>query len=232
MKKIFNIIAVLILGALGSIIFQAFILPHLANHEYFSNWSVIKNLKREAIINPVEKIIIEENQLVEESYQKTQKILAGFNNGSGFLATADGLVITLAEVLPQDSQENYLFLENEEREYEIVKVDYEKNLALLKIEGNNFSTRSFIGLDAVNPAQPVFLSGLIMEEEGVQKIFNQGVVKTIEGNFIKTNIAEEEMLRGSPLFNVKGEIIGINDIDDEGRIITLTIDEIRKFAGF
>jgi hypothetical protein len=71
-----------------------------------------------------------------------------------------------------------------------------------------------------------------MEEEGVQKIFNQGVVKTIEGNFIKTNIAEEEMLRGSPLFNVKGEIIGINDIDDEGRIITLTIDEIRKFAGF
>jgi hypothetical protein len=40
------------------------------------------------------------------------------------------------------------------------------------------------------------------------------------------------MLRGSPLFNVKGEIIGINDIDDEGRIITLTIDEIRKFAGF
>jgi S1-C subfamily serine protease len=232
MRKIFNIITILTLGALGSIIFQAFILPHLANHEYFSNWSVIKNLKREAIINPVEKIIIEENQLVEESYQETQRILAGFDDGSGFLATADGSIITLAEVLPQDPQENYLFLEGEKREYEMVKIDYEKNLALLKIEGNNFSTCSFIGLDAVNPAQPVFLSGLIMGEEGIQKIFNQGVVKTIEGNLIKTNIVEEKMLRGSPLFNVKGEIIGINDIDDKGKIVTLTIDEIRKFAGF
>ncbi len=232
MNKIVNLIAILLLGALGGIIFQALILPHLANHEYFGDWSVVKNLKREAIINPTEEIIIEENQLVEESYQKTKKILVKLDNSCGFLVTADGLVITLATALPAETTDQYLFLEGRKIDYTVTKVDRDQNLALLKIAENNLPTRSFASLDSIRTAQPVFLSGLIVEEGDIKEIFNQGAIKMIDDSLIRTNIFEKDVLAGSPLFNVKGEIIGINSIDSEGKVTALVVDEIRKFAGF
>jgi S1-C subfamily serine protease len=231
MKKIFNIFAILIIGALGGIIFQAFILPHLANHEYFSEWSVVKNLKREAIINPIEKIIIEENQFFNESYEKAKKILVRLNNGCGFIATSDGLIVTLAESLSKAGEE-YLFLGEEKVVYEIIKIDYDKNLALLKIEKNNLPTRSFASFNSIKTAQPVFLAGLILEEAKTKEIFNQGVIKTVDNSFIRTSIFEDDVLQGTPLFNLKGEIIGINDIDNQGKVTALAVDEIRKFSGF
>jgi len=49
---------------------------------------------------------------------------------------------------------------------------------------------------------------------------------------IYTNILEDEILSGSPLFNVWGEVLGLNIIDEDGKVSAISIDEVRKFAGF
>ncbi|GAI04542.1 unnamed protein product, partial [marine sediment metagenome] len=69
MRNIFKIIAVLILGAIGGALFQALILPCLINHPYFGNFSFIKSLKKEVIVNPVERIVIEENTALADAFE-------------------------------------------------------------------------------------------------------------------------------------------------------------------
>jgi S1-C subfamily serine protease len=230
MKNIFKIIAVLILGAIGGMLFQAFILPCLINHPYFGNFSFIKNLKREAIINPVEKIIIEENTALEDAFEKVEKAIIGFDNGSGLIITSDGLIVTLADLLPKTK--NYLFLEKEKVEFEVLRKDLGKNLALIKINRNELVVCKFADLTELKMGQRVFLAGVIIENKIPKKIINEGIIKIIDENAIRTNIFEKSILKGSSLFNVKGEVLGLNTIDSEGKVTAIPITEIRKFAGF
>lgn len=230
MKNIFKIIAVLILGAIGGMLFQAFILPYLINHPYFGNFSFIKNLKREAIVNPVEKIVIEENTALEDAFEKVEKAVVGLNDGSGLIITSDGLIVTLADLLPKT--ENYLFLGKEKVEFEVSRKDLRQNLALIKINRNDLTVCRFADLAELKIGQRVFLVGVIIENEIPKKIINEGIVKIIDEDAIRTNIFEKKILEGSSLFNIKGEVLGLNTIDSEGKVTTIPMTEIRKFAGF
>jgi len=229
-KNIFKIIAVLILGAIGGMLFQLFILPCLIDHPYFGNLSFIKNLKREVIVNPVERIIIEENTALEDAFEKVEKSVVGFDNGCGLIITSDGLIVTLADLLPKTGNE--LFLEGEKVGFEILREDPKQNLALIKINRNDLSTCKFADLAKLKMGQKVFLAGTIIENKIPKKIVNEGVIKIIDENAIRTNIFEKNILRGSPLFNIKGEVLGLNTIDSEGKVTAIPITEIRKFAGF
>ncbi len=229
-KNISKIIAVLILGAIGGMLFQAFILPYLINHPYFGNFSFIKNLKREAIVNPVERIVIEENTALADAFEKVEKSVVGINNGSGLIITSDGLIVTLADLLPKT--ENYLFLEKEKVEFEILRKDLKQNLALIKINRNDLAVCRFADLTELKIGQRVFLVGVIIENKIPKKIVNEGIIKIIDENAIRTNIFEKSILKGSSLFNVKGEVLGLNTIDLEGKVTAIPITEIRKFTGF
>ena len=211
-------------------LFQAFLLPYLINHPYFGNLSFIKNLKREAIINPVEKIIIEENTALENAFAKVEKAIVGFDNGSGLIITSDGLIVTLADLLPKT--ENYLFLEKEKVEFEVLRKDLEKNLALIKINRNELVVCKFADLTELKMGQRVFLVGVIIENKIPKKIMNEGIIKILDEDAIRTNIFEKGILKGSSLFNIKGEVLGLNTIDSEGKVTAIPITEIRKFAGF
>jgi S1-C subfamily serine protease len=230
MKNIFKIIAVLILGAIGGALFQAFALPYLINHPYFGNLSFIQSLKREVIMNPVEEIIIQENTALVDVFEKVEKAVVGINNGSGFIITSDGLIVTLADLLPKT--ENYLFLEREKIEFEILRKDLKQNLALIKINRNDLTVCRFADLAELKMGQRVFLVGMIIENKIPKKIINEGIVKILDENAIRTNIFEKSTLQGSSLFNIKGEVLGLNTIDSQGKITAIPITEIRKFAGF
>jgi len=230
MKNIFKIIAVLILGAMGGALFQALVLPGLINHSYFGNLSFIKNLKREVIVNPVEKIIIEENTALEDAFEKVEKSVVGLDNGSGLIITSDGLIVTFADLLSKT--ENYLFLEKEKVEFEILRKDLKQNLALVKINRDDLTVCSFADLAELKMGQKVFLTGIIIENKIPKKIINEGIIKILDENAIRTNIFEKSTLQGSSLFNIKGEVLGLNTIDSQGKITAVPITEIRKFAGF
>ena len=229
-KNIVRIIVILIIGAIGGSLFQVLILPSLIAHPYFGNLKMIERLKNQVIVNPVEKIMIGEDTALEEAIKEVEDTIVGFNNGSGIIITSDGLIVTLADVLPKT--EKYLFLEGEKVNFEVVREDLEKNLVLIKVDQNNTLACKFADLSDIKMGQKVFLLGTLLENGIPKNITNQGSIKMFDDEIIYTNILEDEILSGSPLFNVWGEVLGLNIIDEDGKVSAISIDEVRKFAGF
>ena len=229
-KNIVRIIVILIIGAIGGSLFQVLILPSLIAHPYFGNLKMIERLKNQVIVNPVEQIMIGQDTALEQAIKKVEDTTVGFSSGSGVIITSDGLIVTLADVLPKT--EKYLFLEGERVNFEIVRQDLEQNLALIKIDQKNVLACKFADLSDIKMGQKVFLFGIIVEDEIPKSITNQGSIKMFDDRMIYTNILEDKVLNGSPLFNVWGEVLGLNVIDKNGKVSTISIDEVRKFAGF
>ena len=229
-KNILRIIIILIIGAIGGSLFQVLILPSLIGHPYFGNLEMIKRLKNQIIVNPVERITIGQDTALEEAIKGVEDVVIGFENGSGVVITSDGLIVTLADLLPKT--EEYLFLEGEKVNFEVIRKNLEQNLALIKIDQRNILACKFADLSDIKMGQKVFLLGVIIKNEIPKSITNQGSIKMFDDEMIYTNILEDKILNGSPLFNVWGEVLGLNVIDSQGKVSTIPIDEIRKFAGF
>ena len=229
-KNILRIIIILIIGAIGGSLFQVLILPSLIAHPYFGNLEMIKRLKNQVIVNPVERITIGQDTALEEAIKRVEDVVIGFENGSGIVITSDGLIVTLADLLPRT--EEYLFLEGEKVNFKVVRKDSEQNLALIKIEQRNILACKFANLSDIKMGQKVFLFGVIIENKIPKSITNQGNIKMFDDEMIYTSILEDKILNGSPLFNVWGEVLGLNVIDSQGKVSTIPIDNIRKFAGF
>ena len=154
--------------------------------------------------------------------------------GSGLILTSDGLLVTLAELVPQGSDFNF-FVNEEKVSFQILKRDLEENLALIKTETPNLPTAGFADLEKLKLGERVFLVGVIFENQKITspvRVVNEGIVKSFDQDFIKTNIFEKNTLKGSPLFDIEGKILGLNTIDSEGKVIAIPISKIKSFAGF
>lgn len=238
-KKIFKIIFILICGVIGGILAQAFLLPFLAKYPYFEKFEFVKQFKeREVVINKTEQIIVQENKALTEAVEKAEKTVAGVKTetktkeileGSGLIVTNDGLIITLAELVPTGSVFSF-YLEDKKVGFQILKRD--KNFALIKTEGQNLATAGFGDFNSVKLGQRVFLIGLIFEKGKAREIVNEGIVASISQDFIQTNILEKENLKGSPLFDIEGRVVGINTVNEEGKISAIPVSKIKEFLGF
>jgi S1-C subfamily serine protease len=238
-KEIFKIIGILILGAIGGLLFQVFVLPYLFINPYFERFQFVKILKeREIVVNPKEEITITENVALEkaiekvkdsiifvQSKSKTGKIL----EGSGLILTSDGLILTLSDLAPQN-YEIKIFLG--EKEFVPKVLQRKNNLALLKVEEKNLPTVSFADFEKIKLGERVFLIGEFFENQTPKKVVNEGIIKTFDEKLIQTNISESKNLLGSPLFDIEGQLVGLNTIDKEGKILAISIKEIRQFIGF
>ena len=242
MKKIlFKILFILILGILGGMIFQVFILPFLMGIPYFQNFNFIKILtEKRMIVNPPPgTVIFQENDILQKSIEKVEKVVAGVSSqpkkgkileGSGLILTNDGSFVTLASLVPQGADIN-LFWEGEKISYQILKKDFKADLALIKFGKNNLNTASFADLGKIKLGQRVFLVGIIFSNGVPQKIVDEGIIQTIGGDSIGTNIFENNKISGSPIFSIEGEVIGLGVVDDEGKVSVIPINKIREFAG-
>ncbi len=244
LNVIFKILGILILGIFGGFLSQAFVLPYLAGQPYAQDFQFIKEFKeKEVIIEPKQEIIIQENTALKKAVAKVKKVVVGIKSetktgkilkGSGLIVSSDGLAITLTDIAPPGSEVR-LFLGDEELSVEILQ--RKSGLVLLKIKGNNFPTIGFAEFEKIKLGERVFLVGKIFqlskdEQEITQTMVNQGIVKYYGQDSIHTNIFEKYYLWGSSLFNIKGNLLGINTIDQEGKVIAIPVVEIQEFLGF
>ena len=185
------------------------------------------------------EITLKENIALQEAIKKVEKSVVGIRTktkagkileGSGLVMTSDGLVVTLAELVPAGSDFSF-FVEGESQGYEILDRDLEHNLALIKLNHTNLKALSFADLDRKQLGERVFLVGTIFNQKGEpQGIVNEGIIKYFSQDSIHTNIFEKYTLTGSPLFDIEGNVLGLNEIDREGKIITILISLIRDFT--
>lgn len=238
MKKIIlKIVIFFIIGMIGGIFAEEIFWPYFIERPLFYKY----RLEQTPIyVTERKEITITENVALKDAIEKVKNTVIGVRTktkkgeileGSGLILTSDGLVVTLAKLVPQGSKFSF-FIEGVKVHFQILKRDLEENLALIKIKRENLPTKSFADLERLKLGERVFLVGARFGENGeFQKVVNEGIVKSFDKNLIETNIQEDETLQGSVLFDIEGNILGINQLQKTGKVITIPITKIKQFSG-
>jgi len=237
MKTLLKILGVFILGIFGGIFADQILWPYFIERPLFYQYRLEKN---PIYLTERKEITIQENVALKNAIEKVEKTVIGVKTktkagktleGSGLIVTSDGLLVTLADLVPQGSNFSF-FVDGEIASFQILKRDLKENLVLIKIEKTNLPTVSFFDFEKLKLGERVFLVGVVFEKTGPQKIVNEGIVKSFDEDKIETNISENENLSGSPLFDIEGNFLGLNEINSDGKVISIPVTKIKSFAGF
>ncbi|MCT4634889.1 MAG: trypsin-like peptidase domain-containing protein [Rickettsiales bacterium] len=141
------------------------------------------------------------------------------SSGSGFIISPDGYIVTNYHVI--DKAEKIIVTLNNDQQFDakLIAFDNRTDLALLKI--NSESDLSFVGFgnsDENRVGDSVIAIG---NPFGLGNTVTTGIISAqarnirtdsmnIVDNFIQTDAAINEGNSGGPIFNIKGEVIGIN----------------------
>lgn len=135
--------------------------------------------------------------------------------GSGFIISSDGYILTNAHVINEADEVVVKLFDKREFKAKIIGVDKRTDVALIKIEG--------AGLPKVTVGDPNLLKVgqwvvAIGSPFGLENTVTQGIVSA-KGRalpqenfvpFIQTDVAINPGNSGGPLFNLNGEVVGIN----------------------
>jgi S1-C subfamily serine protease len=231
LKNIFKILTIFIIGMVGGIFADQIIWPYFIERPLFYQYKLDQV---PANVTQIKEIYIQENTALKDTIEKTEKVVVRIKTetkagktleGSGLILTTDGLIVTLAELVPQGSAFNF-FVDGEVVPFQVLKRDLENNLALIKLEKTKLSTLGFADLEKLKLGERVFLIGA--SSLGIK--VNEGIVTSFDEDLIETNIFEEDTLAGSPLLDIEARILGINSVDKDGRIVTIPVSVVRSFS--
>lgn len=138
--------------------------------------------------------------------------------GSGFLISADGFVITNNHVVEGADQIQVTLNDRRVFDAEVVGLDEPSDIALLKLEAADLPFVEFGDSEAVRVGDWVLAIG---SPFGLEFSAAAGIVsakgRSVPGNsaynymaFIQTDVAINQGNSGGPLFNLEGDVIGIN----------------------
>jgi len=138
--------------------------------------------------------------------------------GSGFIISSDGYIITNHHVV-EDSEQITITL-NDRREFkaQIIGSDVSSDLALLKIDAGNLKPVRLGNSASLKVGEWVLAIGSPMGlrfsvAAGIVSYMGRNIPNGTSGNyvsFIQTDVAINPGNSGGPLFNLDGEVIGIN----------------------
>lgn len=143
-----------------------------------------------------------------------------FGSGSGFILHAEGYIVTAAHVVESADAIRLAFHNGEQAEAMIVNMSQAQDLALLKVDKLPKGTTVAKLADAakLQPAQPVFCIGA---PHGLRFSVTAGVISGIREyqpseyelhmptRMIQTDVAINPGNSGGPIFNGKGEVVGV-----------------------
>ena len=136
--------------------------------------------------------------------------------GSGFIVSNDGYVLTNAHVVADASDVTVKLPDRREFPAKVIGADRRSDVAVLKIDGHNLPTVAFGDPTHVEPGQWVAAIG---SPFGFENSVTAGVISATSRAlgpqsslvpFIQTDVAVNPGNSGGPLFNLRGEVIGIN----------------------
>ncbi len=175
------------------------------------------------------KVILQQSH--DERFFEERK--GRFLAGSGILISSDGVILTNAHLISHRTRIRVTLDDGKVFTAKILGSDPITDVAVVKIEAGNLPTVSFGSSKKLSPGDwsiaignPLGLDhtatlGIIsaLNRSGSQlRIFNERV------RFIQTDVAINPGNFGGPLFNARGELIGINTaIDQQGQFISFAI---------
>jgi serine protease Do len=133
--------------------------------------------------------------------------------GSGFIVSADGVVLTNAHVV--DGADEVIVTLNDKREFKakILGADKRSDVAVLKIEASGLATLRIGDANRVRAGEWVVAIG---SPFGLSNTVTKGIVSAKQRDtgdllpLIQTDVAINPGNSGGPLLNMRGEVVGIN----------------------
>ena len=133
--------------------------------------------------------------------------------GSGFIVSADGLVMTNAHVI--DGADEVIVRLTDKREFKarVVGADKRTDVAVLKIEASGLPTVRFGDVNRLRVGEWVIAIGSPFD---LDNTVTAGIVSAKARDtgemlpFIQTDVAINPGNSGGPLINLRGEVVGIN----------------------
>src|SRR6266571_2558321 len=135
--------------------------------------------------------------------------------GSGFIISADGYILTNAHVVEGADEINVRFTDKRELKAKVIGADRRSDIAVIKVDAG--------GLPAVRFGDPAKLKVgewvlAIGSPFGFDNTVTAGIVSAKGRSlpqenfvpFIQTDVAINPGNSGGPLFNMRGEVVGIN----------------------
>ncbi len=135
--------------------------------------------------------------------------------GSGFIVDANGIILTNAHVVGSGSEVTVRLTDRREFTAKVVGIDKRTDVAVLRIAAKGLPTVKLGNPDALLPGQWVLAIG---SPFGFDNSVTAGIVSAKaralpDENFtpfIQTDVAVNPGNSGGPLFNLAGEVVGIN----------------------
>jgi serine protease Do len=137
--------------------------------------------------------------------------------GSGFIVTPDGYILTNAHVVAEADEVTVRLFDRREFQAKVVGTDRRTDVALIKIDAKNLPVVRIGDEARLRPGDWVLAIG---SPFGLENSVTAGIVSATSravGNetdvpFIQTDVAVNPGNSGGPLFNLKGEVVGINSM--------------------
>jgi len=136
------------------------------------------------------------------------------SSGSGFFVSSDGYILTNNHVVEGADEVRVWLTDRSEYQATVVGVDPRTDLAVLKIEGKQFSAVEFGDSDKLSVGEWVLAIG---SPFNLDYSVTAGIVSAMGRNlgenyipFIQTDVAINPGNSGGPLLNLDGEVVGIN----------------------
>lgn len=135
--------------------------------------------------------------------------------GSGFIISHDGYVLTNHHVISNADKVIVRLSDRRELEAEVVGSDKRSDVALLKIEAKDLPTVKLGRSDVLEVGEWVLAIGSPFGFDhsvtaGIVSAKERALVNETYVPFIQTDVAINPGNSGGPLFNLNGEVVGIN----------------------
>ena len=135
--------------------------------------------------------------------------------GSGFIISTDGYILTNAHVVDRADKITVRLTDKREFKAKVIGTDKRTDVALLKIEATGLPKVTFGNPEQVKVGEWVLAIG---SPFGFDSSVTAGIVSAKGRSlpqenfvpFIQTDVAINPGNSGGPLFNMKGEVVGIN----------------------
>ena len=150
---------------------------------------------------------------MEDPFQMPEQ--EGESLGSGFVISADGYILTNHHVVTNATRIIVRMQDGSEKDAELIGSDPRSDLALLKIDGKGLPTVKIGSSDKLRVGEWVLAIGAPF---GFESTVTAGIVSAKGRSlpsenyvpFIQTDVAINPGNSGGPLFNLDGEVVGIN----------------------
>lgn len=177
--------------------------------------NVVKKMTQEEILQQQVPEILKRffgNQVIIPQQRVPQEKTA---YGSAFFISKDGYLLTNHHVVEDASKVTIMLSDRREIDAKIVGSDERTDVALLKVEGNNYPALTTGNVDQLKVGQPVLAIG---SPFGFDYSASAGIVSAKSRNmmgetsvpFIQTDVALNPGNSGGPLFNQQGQVVGVN----------------------